>query len=274
MRLSLDPRRRALLLVVAFASLVAAVPATARVEPAADCVVPETMAHRGYWKAHTENTLGAFRAAADAGAQWFEADVRWSRTGSMVIMHDERLGRTTTGTGLVSRRGGPYIRRHRANDGQRVPWVTETLRLARDSGVSVALDVKPSFNRRRAKQLIGAVYRVGMAERVMLHSARPGTVALIEQLAPDLVTGGHSHDPDWYTLTGSDYLFPDLGWTNAETVAAAHANGLEVVASARPWAPRPDVWLQLFEAGADLVISDDAPQQAAFYQDLAASCGP
>ena len=230
------------------------------------------MAHRGYWKRHTENTLKAFRAAVDGGAQWLETDVRWSRTGSMVIMHDETLGRTTKGTGRVSRRGGPYIRRHRANDGQRVPWVTETLRLARDSGVSVALDVKPRLNRKRAEQLIGAVYRVGMAERAMLHSARPSTVTLIEELAPDLATGGHSHDPDWHTLTGSDYLFPDLGWTNPETVAAAHANGVEVVAAARPWAPRPEVWSQLFEAGADVVIADDSPQQAAFYRDLAATC--
>ena len=235
--------------------------------------VPETMAHRGYWEVRTENTLGAFQAAVDGEAHWFEADVRWSRTDAMVVMHDERLERTTTGTGRVSRRGGPYIRRHRANDGQRVPWVTEALRLARNSDVSVALDIKPRLNRQRAEQLIGAVYRLGMAERVMLLTSRPSTVALIEQLAPDLATARLSPEPGWYALAGSDYLFAPLAWTNAETVAAAHANGVKVVAPAKYWAPRPEVWVRLVEAGVDIVISDDAPQQAAFYQDLGASCG-
>lgn len=235
--------------------------------------VPETMAHRGYWERQTENTLGAFQAAGDGGAQWFEADVRWSRTDSMVMMHDERLERTTSGTGRVSRRSGPYIRRHRANDGQRVPWVTEALRLARDSGLSVALHIKPRLNRQRAEQLIGAVYRLGMAERVMLLTSRPSTVALIEQLAPGLATARLTSEPGWPALTGSDYLFPAPDWTNTETVAAAHANGVKVVSPAKPWAPRSEVWLRLSAAGADIVISDDAPRQAAFYEDLAASCG-
>ncbi len=60
------------------------------------------IAHRGASGAFPENTLGAFRAAIDAGADMCELDVQLSRDGAIVVIHDETVERTTDGTGEVA----------------------------------------------------------------------------------------------------------------------------------------------------------------------------
>ena len=46
------------------------------------------IAHRGEHRAHPENTLPAFQAAIDAGADFFELDVRTTADGRLILMHD------------------------------------------------------------------------------------------------------------------------------------------------------------------------------------------
>jgi glycerophosphoryl diester phosphodiesterase len=63
---------------------------------------PLTFAHRGGGGLWPENTLQAFRAAIDLGCSHLETDLRSSKDGEIVLFHDERLERTTNGTGSVS----------------------------------------------------------------------------------------------------------------------------------------------------------------------------
>lgn len=59
-------------------------------------------AHRGASSRAPENTLAAFRAALEAGADGIELDVHLSRDGVPVVLHDETLERTTSGRGAVA----------------------------------------------------------------------------------------------------------------------------------------------------------------------------
>lgn len=59
-------------------------------------------AHRGDNACFPENTVPAFRGAAEKGAQMVEMDVKRCRTGELVIMHDGTVDRTTNGTGKIS----------------------------------------------------------------------------------------------------------------------------------------------------------------------------
>jgi glycerophosphoryl diester phosphodiesterase len=67
-------------------------------DPAARLVI----AHRGNKIAVPENTLEALASAVDAGADALEFDVRCTRDGVPVLMHDETLDRTTSGSGRVA----------------------------------------------------------------------------------------------------------------------------------------------------------------------------
>jgi glycerophosphoryl diester phosphodiesterase len=68
----------------------------------ADFRKPMIIAHRGYSAKYPENTLSAFRAALDAGAQMIELDVTLTRDRNVVVIHDDTLDRTTNGKGAVN----------------------------------------------------------------------------------------------------------------------------------------------------------------------------
>jgi glycerophosphoryl diester phosphodiesterase len=63
---------------------------------------PLVFAHRGGADALPEHTLGAYLRALDEGADGLECDVRLTRDGHLVCVHDSKLDRTSDGRGRVS----------------------------------------------------------------------------------------------------------------------------------------------------------------------------
>jgi glycerophosphoryl diester phosphodiesterase len=63
---------------------------------------PQVVAHRGSSATHAEHTLGAYLAALDEGADGLECDVRLTRDGHLVCLHDRDLRRTALRQGIVS----------------------------------------------------------------------------------------------------------------------------------------------------------------------------
>ena len=63
---------------------------------------PLVVAHRGSSHAVPEHTLAAYQQAIDEGADAVECDVRLTRDGHLVCVHDRRVDRTSSGRGLVS----------------------------------------------------------------------------------------------------------------------------------------------------------------------------
>ena len=63
---------------------------------------PRVIAHRGLALDHPENTLGAFTAALNSGADILETDVHLSRDGSVIVAHDPDLTRVAGRPGLVA----------------------------------------------------------------------------------------------------------------------------------------------------------------------------
>src|SRR5687767_14778811 len=97
----------------------------------------EIVGHRGAAGVAPENTLPSFEAAWAAGVAWVETDVRLTRDGVPVLLHDASLGRTTTRHGLVravtwDELGGvdAGARFSAAFEGTRVPRLEELLAAA------------------------------------------------------------------------------------------------------------------------------------------------
>jgi glycerophosphoryl diester phosphodiesterase len=92
------------------------------------------IAHRGYSSRYPENTLSAIRAAVDAGADMVEIDVQLTKDNEIVVMHDQSVYRTTSGSGLVKDLTLEQIRALDAGvkfdpkfAGERVPTLEEAL---------------------------------------------------------------------------------------------------------------------------------------------------
>lgn len=104
-------------------------------------------AHRGAHGAAPENSVAAIERAIGLGADIVEIDVRLTRDGVPVLMHDETVDRTTDGTGAVSAMGFEEVARLALRDRagastpHRVPTLREALEAARGR-ILVDLDLK------------------------------------------------------------------------------------------------------------------------------------
>lgn len=107
------------------------------------------IAHRGASAYAPENTLAAYRLAAEMKADWFETDVRLSRDGEVFILHDAKLDRTTSGQGSAAEMTLRELREVDAGgwmsdefSGQKIPTLVEAFELAREEKIGIYVEIK------------------------------------------------------------------------------------------------------------------------------------
>jgi glycerophosphoryl diester phosphodiesterase len=215
---------------------------------------PRVIAHRGASGEYPENTLAAFRAAADADAQYFELDVHMTRDGVVVVSHDPVLSRTCgldaaigdltfaelkrvdAGWGFAAGDGGfPFRGR-----GIEVPALAEVLAAFPEH--RYIIEVKQSAPS-LASALLEVIERAGMRRHVLLASEEHTPMDELRALAPELPTGfpypeivgfmaALAPGAEPYQPRGDAVQIPPEyhSWriVTPESVAAAHRIGVEV----------------------------------------------
>ena len=208
------------------------------------------VAHRGASQRAPENTLEAFRLAAEAGADAIELDVHLTADGQLAVIHDETLDRTTDRTGAVAGLtmdeihqadagagfagdGGDYPYR---GSGLTVPslpevldWLPDDLGLVVEIKARNAADAVVEALRGRAVRNDGRVSVISFDER---------TIEGVRELDRDIRTGyllvpGQSVEAAlvWATEHGHLGVHPweaDLGFDPSPILALAKAYGREV----------------------------------------------
>jgi len=105
------------------------------------------IAHRGSTGNNIpENTMAAFRKCIDINVDLIEIDLRGSRDRHIMIMHDEKLDRTTNGTGKLKTYTYSELTKLDAGNGEKIPTFKEVLTLINKTGVKLLLDIKLSDN--------------------------------------------------------------------------------------------------------------------------------
>lgn len=158
------------------------------------------VAHRGASVEQPENTIEAFEAAMDAGADAVEFDVRMTADGVAVVMHDPDVSRTTDGVGLVSEMTLEDVRRLLiavpGGGAAGVPTLEEALaclsgRAAADIEIK-NLPGEPDFTPDRepaVEATLAALDSVGFSGEVIVSSFNPASIAHSRALRPDVPTG-------------------------------------------------------------------------------------
>jgi glycerophosphoryl diester phosphodiesterase len=165
---------------------------------------PTNFAHRGASLRAPENTLEAFRLAARSGAGGLELDVHMTSDGSIVVIHDDSVDRTTEGTGLVRRMtlqelqsldagyrftpDGGIAYPHRGQ-GVRVPELGEVLR--HFPGHKVNIDIKEEQTGVEAA-LLETIEGADAGDRVLVVSEMPAVVERIRELSGNAISTGAS----------------------------------------------------------------------------------
>lgn len=177
---------------------------------AADIAV---IAHRGEHLEHIENTLPAFSAAIEAGADYFELDVRTTADGKLVLMHDATVDRTMKGNGSIAHMTFDEVRALRAG-GQSIPTFEEALALARGRA-QVYVDAKQVS----APALIAALENQRMLDRVVVyggqrllkevHSLRPAVRVMPESISVEAARDAiRELAPKVFAFSSSDWRDP------------------------------------------------------------------
>ena len=109
--------------------------------------------HRGAAGHEPENTLISFRKALELDVDMIELDVHVLKTGELVIMHDNKVDRTTDGTGYVMDYAFSELRELDAGHGERIPLLTEVLDLV-DKKVPVNIELKGRATAKSVASLI------------------------------------------------------------------------------------------------------------------------
>jgi glycerophosphoryl diester phosphodiesterase len=153
---------------------------------------PLIIAHRGFSYNAPENTLAAYRAAIEVGADMAECDVWLSADGVPVLLHDQNLKRTT---GLDAPVTGVPLAKIKELDagrwkspeytGERIPTLNETLRLVKGK-VRLIIEIKPAGMER---EVITAIHEAGVNPAdVMIFSFKHDVIRTMAAREPRLPT--------------------------------------------------------------------------------------
>ncbi|CAN2248544.1 cytoplasmic glycerophosphodiester phosphodiesterase (osmotic stress) [Bacillus subtilis] len=226
-------------------------------------------AHRGASGQFPENTMLAFEKGIEAGADGIELDVQLTKDGRIVVIHDERLDRTTSLKGFVKDTAYDVIKtanaaaNHNQTDSDiKVPLLEDVLSWAEKKNFLINIELKNSVIRYEGmeEKVLEAVKRFNIEERIILSTFNHESLALCARLAPHIeraaLTSDVLYQADRYitSIPASGY-HPKLNSPGAADKVLKKMRNSSI--KVRPYTVnRPEDMKRLFEAGADGIFTD------------------
>jgi glycerophosphoryl diester phosphodiesterase len=242
----------------------------------------EIIGHRGASGLAPENTLASFRLAADLGAQFVETDVQSTRDGRLILIHDDKLRRTTSGRGFVGEKtlgelrrldAGAWfpkrvLRKRRAASrfaGERIPTIEELFDLARERSIGLYLEIKAPCAPGTEKAIVTAIQDAGALARSTVICFDRRVLARVRAIDPEIPLGYlfSRRTPDAVARAvgaGASTILPRVTRVTAKLIAEARRHHLKVVT----WTVNdPKRMKQLIALGVDGIMSDFPDRLAA-----------
>lgn len=216
-------------------------------------------AHRGAMCHAPENTLAAFEKAIEMGTYRVELDVRRCGDGTLIVLHDATLDRTTNGTGPAAIRNLEEIRTLRAGGTEPVPTLAEALRCARGR-CQLLVEIKEAG---LADDICREIAVAGMTDTCTISSFLEDELLRVRECDPHLATAYFLTTPrpfepqEVVDRLGVQLLVVWPAAATAEIIAAAHQCGLQVRCGFRDDLTYADTFA-LFRRMADMGVDEIA----------------
>jgi len=201
---------------------------------------PILISHRGAAGLGPENTLASVSKALNQGVRWIEVDVRRSKDGVLVLMHDRTVDRTTDGMGSVGELTWERLSEldagsHFSNEyaEEPVPSLESLLTMTQDGEGKFLIEVKePDLYPGIAEELNDLLVRYGFCKRVYVISFDRAWLESFKVKIPGVTIGGLY--PWIISLPrDSEMDFLDVYWLNVivdpTLVWRAHRRGYKVI---------------------------------------------
>lgn len=245
---------------------------------------PWVIGHRGAMGHAPENTMTSFDQALKLGADMLEFDVRLSKDGIPVIVHDSNLDRTANRSlevgdlnaeDLIQLDAGSWFDMRFA--GEQIPRLSTLLKWAQAKKTKAKdkfayfVELKVDGDENRREQLIRSVVKdlkdAGALNRSVLISFDEPSLVITRKLFPDVSTGflysELLHDAlERAKKLKTNHLLPRKDRVTGDLVTEAHSAGLAVVA----WtADRLDEFRKLVIWGVDGIATNYPDRLIEFY---------
>jgi len=280
---AIPSRLAAILLAAVLGGCALATPRPTDLAARFDCLRDEHLtvvaAHRGQPDpSAAENAWSSFTASHAAHVPFLEIDVATTRDGVLVLMHDDTLDRTTTGSGQVTEKNWPEIQalKIKRPDGvildERVPRFADVLAWGRKIGARFELDVKRTT---RFSDVVDAVRAARMQDQVLVVTYTLADAKTVHDLDPHLMISVTLEKPE--DVAAARRLinpYRMLGWTGTRDPQSRpfdvlRAAGIEPIFGTlgRPGERLDDIYLadgnpseyaDLARAGVVMIASDTA----------------
>jgi len=145
------------------------------------------IAHRGDTKDHPENTLSAFKAALENGADAIELDVHLTNNGELVVHHDYYLGNPDDGEGKIYEKDLAYIKGLKIGDAEKIPKLEEVFELVGDK-LQYEIELK-GFTEEFLVKVIALVKKHNLSNVIEFTSPNVYNLTRIKTLEPSFKTG-------------------------------------------------------------------------------------
>ncbi|MDX3236234.1 glycerophosphodiester phosphodiesterase family protein [Streptomyces sp. ME03-5709C] len=201
------------------------------------------LSHRGNDSVAPENTMPAIITSTRAGADYLEFDIVMTKDGVPVVMHDDSVDRTTTGTGNVRDMTLAQIKALDAGSkfdplyaGTRVPTLEEVLAYAERTHSGLLLEYKGNWALPQVQLTVDMLQRYHQLDTLLVQSFSTSTLKAFSQLAPDVPT------------------ILDFTTPPADPLGALAAVGAEAINVTNTAAVNPDFLAKLHGAGKGVLV--------------------
>jgi glycerophosphoryl diester phosphodiesterase len=157
-------------------------------------IMTQIFAHRGYSAAFAENTMRAFLEAEKAGADGLELDVQLTKDGELVVIHDEKVDRTTNGNGFVKDFLYKDLRKLNANKKsakkEPIPALSEVLDWLKTNKLVCNIELKNGLipYKGMEEKIIDLVRKYDVMDRIIISSFNHYSIVYSCSLAPEIET--------------------------------------------------------------------------------------
>jgi glycerophosphoryl diester phosphodiesterase len=231
-------------------------------------------AHRGAQTFGPENSLEAIRGAAQTGIPLIEVDVRRNADGTLFLYHDSRLDeRKVTGPSqLLGRRAESLddrelrLLRYAGGSPAHLAMYAEALDAVAPYRTTLQLDVKGE-PRSVIDQAVHIAREKGQAHQIVVQCQRLSTLAYVREKFPDIAVLARAHsitDVRKAYRKLPDIIQIDEVWISPAMVQEIHAAGSKILVKSLDNIDTVEHWQRLFDAGVDIVLTDNAVQMVRY----------
>lgn len=190
-------------------------------------------AHRGAHLEDPENSMAAFRKSVELGIDIIELDVRCTKDGVLVLVHDKTVDRTTNGKGNVKDLTFEEIRKLRLkHNGQLteevVPTLEEALNFAKGK-IMIDLDIKAADC---IESIMETVNKTNTADQCLFFVGEAEHAKKIKEKNPAFLTllrtNSVKEATEYFKTVKSDAIHIDESHNTAEVIKGIKANGARV----------------------------------------------